>query len=81
MIKTKFKQDKPLWRQEIASGKVIWPYRFEFEVEYALPPPDWRSRAVGLKEFKVKIMGGINPIKDSKKVEELLAKLDKDMEY
>ena len=57
---------------------MIWPYRFEFEVKYALPPPDWRSRAVGLKEFKVKIMGGINPIKDSRKVEELLAKLDKE---
>lgn len=76
VIKTKFKQDKPLWRQEIKSGKVIWPYRFEFEVKYALPPPDWRNKAVGLKEFKVKIMGGINPIKDLKKVERLLAKLD-----
>jgi len=77
VIKTKFKQDKPLWRQEIKSGKVIWPYRFEFEVKYALPPPDWRNKAVGLKEFKVKIMGGINPIKDLKKVERLLAKLDR----
>ena len=50
VIKTKFKQDKPLWRQEIESGKVIWPYRFEFE--YALPLSDWRNKAVRLKGSK-----------------------------
>ena len=78
VIKTKFKQDKPLWRREIESGKVIWPYRFEFEVKYALPSSDWRSKAVGLKGLKVKIMGGINPIKDLRKIEKLLAKLDEE---
>ena len=75
-VKTKFKQDKLLWREEIESKKVIWPYRFEFKVEYALPLPDWREKKVSLKGLKVKIMAGINPIKDREKVEKLLAKLD-----
>jgi len=78
VIKTKFKQDKPLWRQEIESGKVIWPYRFEFEVEYALPLSDWRNKAVKLKGLEVPTIRGINPIRDLRKVERLLVKLDEE---
>ena len=78
VIKTKFKQDKPLWRQEIESGKVIWPYRFEFEVEYALPLSDWRNKAVRLKGLEVPTIRGINPIRDLRKAERLLVKLDEE---
>ncbi len=38
LVRTKFKQDNPLWPQEINEGRVIWRYRFEFDVEYCLPP-------------------------------------------
>jgi len=37
-VRTKFVQTQPLWSEEIKKGKVIWPLRFEFDVEYCLPP-------------------------------------------
>jgi len=46
IIKTKFKQDKPLWPQEIKEHKVIWFYRFEFDVTYCLPKGKWKTDRV-----------------------------------
>lgn len=43
VVRTKFKQDKPLWPQEVKEGKVMWPFRFEFDVSYCLPQDKWRS--------------------------------------
>ena len=37
-VSTKFKQDKPLWPVEIQKGEVLWPLRFEFDVEFCFPP-------------------------------------------
>jgi len=42
-VSTKFKQTTPLWPDEIKESKVIWPLRFEFDVEYCLPPSLWKS--------------------------------------
>ncbi len=41
---TKFKQTNPLWPEEIKRNEVIWPLRFEFDIEYCLPPSLWKSR-------------------------------------
>jgi len=46
IVRTKFKQDKPLWPQEIKEGKVIWYYRFEFDVTYCLPRDKWKTDRV-----------------------------------
>jgi hypothetical protein len=43
VVRTKFKQDRPLWPQEVREGKVMWPFRFEFDVLYCLPQDKWRS--------------------------------------
>ena len=42
-IRTKFKQNQPLWPQELREYKVIWPLRFEFDVESCLPPEKWET--------------------------------------
>ena len=36
-VRTKFKQDKPLWPKEIQGSEVLWPLRFEFDVDFCLP--------------------------------------------
>lgn len=41
---TKFKQTNPLWPEEIKRNVVIWPLRFEFDIEYCLPPSLWESQ-------------------------------------
>lgn len=46
IVRTKFKQDRPLWPQEVKEGRVIWPYRFEFDVEYCLPQDKWVTNRV-----------------------------------
>lgn len=42
-VVTKFKQTNPLWPDEIKKDEVIWPLRFEFDIEYCLPPSLWKS--------------------------------------
>ncbi len=42
-VVTKFKQTNPLWPEEIKRNEVLWPLRFEFDVEYCLPPSLWKS--------------------------------------
>jgi predicted RNA-binding protein len=43
-ITTKFYQTNPLWPDEVQKGSVLWPLRFEFDIEYCLPPSLWQSR-------------------------------------
>ena len=61
--KNKFKQDQPLWREEREKKSVIWPYRFDFEVLYALPENEWQRRAIRLKRG-LRIMRGMSRIKN-----------------
>jgi predicted RNA-binding protein len=42
-VTTKFRQTQPLWPEETRTGRVIWPLRFEFDVEYCLSPSLWVS--------------------------------------
>ncbi len=42
-VATKFKQTIPLWPEEIRKKEVIWPLRFEFDIESCLPPNLWRT--------------------------------------
>jgi len=42
-VKTKFHQTRPLWSEEIDKNEVIWPLRFEFNIEHCLPPDKWES--------------------------------------
>ncbi len=50
-VSTKFIQDKPLWPDEVEKREVIWPLRFEFDVEFCLPPDKWKSEKVVTKEL------------------------------
>jgi predicted RNA-binding protein len=50
-VRTKFIQDKPLWPDEIKIKEVIWPLRFEFDVEFCLPPDNWQSNKLVSKEL------------------------------
>lgn len=43
-VTTKFRQTNPLWPEELRRNAVIWPLRFEFDVEYCLSPSMWETR-------------------------------------
>jgi predicted RNA-binding protein len=51
IVRTKFFQDKPLWPDEVKSKEVIWPLRFEFDVEFCLPQDKWIIDKVVSKEL------------------------------
>ena len=62
VVRTKFRQDKPLWPQEVKEDKVIWPCRFEFDVEYCLPRDKWKTRKVFSDFLRAIIRGGFQAI-------------------
>jgi len=44
IVRTKFRQNKPLWPEEVRRNKNIWPLRFEFDVESCLPQKEWKAK-------------------------------------
>ncbi|MFH1773848.1 MAG: hypothetical protein ABH874_02680 [Methanobacteriota archaeon] len=43
IVKMKFRQTQPFWSDEIRKNKVLWPLRFEFNIEHCLPPDKWET--------------------------------------
>jgi hypothetical protein len=71
-VRTKFRQDKPLWPQEIKERKVIWPLRFEFNIERCLPFDKWQTSKVTSRELFPR--GGFQTLSHAI-AEELVSKL------
>jgi len=77
-VETKFIQDKPLWPDEIAIGKVLYPFRFEFDTDYVLEKDLWTSRRISQSEVTLSISEmrrGINLLLD-RTVEKLYEKFE-----
>ena len=51
LVRTKFRQIKPLWPEELRKHEVIWPLRFEFDVEACLPRNEWKDNRIISKEI------------------------------
>jgi len=75
----RFKQDKPLWPDEIRESKVIYPYRWQFELIYVLPKYEWNSRRIPLGgEIKIGYRAGLNRAKDPASIALLNEKINKE---
>jgi len=61
-VQTKFIQDQPLWFDEIKEEKVIWPLRFELNVDYCLPPDKWQTNKITSDTLKLKVAVGFQSI-------------------
>jgi predicted RNA-binding protein len=44
----KFKQNQPLWPDELIKKEVLYPFRFEFQSEYVLPEAEWGKKKIKL---------------------------------
>lgn len=62
LIRTKLRQDSPLWPDERARNEVIWPLRFEFDVLYCLPRKFWESQRIVLPELKSRARSGFQEV-------------------
>lgn len=62
IVRTKLKQKSPLWPQERAENRVIWPLRFEFDVLSCLAPSQWKLNRVGKEELRPRVRGGFQEL-------------------
>lgn len=74
VVESKFKQDKPLWPDEIREKKVIYPYRFGFNIIYYLPQ-SWKEKNINIADLKPPYQGGINPLSQGAKIKEILKRI------
>lgn len=74
VVRTKFKQDKPLWPREVKEGRVIWSHRFEFDVEYCLPQDKWITNRVTTNYISAAARGGFQRVKEEE-AQEIIQKL------
>jgi hypothetical protein len=44
IVRTKIRQNKPLWPEEVRKNTVIWPLRFEFDVKSCFARTEWKTR-------------------------------------
>ncbi|MEW6685339.1 MAG: hypothetical protein AB1393_03930 [Candidatus Edwardsbacteria bacterium] len=79
-IETKFVQDKPLWPDEIAVGKVIYPFRFEFHVDYLIEPKDWKDKKIPIGLSIQEMRRGINLLQE-KTIKELCKSFKEKFNY
>lgn len=59
-VQTKFIQDKPLWPDEIALRKLLYPYRFEFRTDYVLEQNRWENDRIKVPLTIQEMRRGIN---------------------
>jgi hypothetical protein len=65
VIRTKLRQDSPLWPEERAKNEIIWPLRFEFDVMSCLPPAAWRDQKFSSETLKGRARSGFQQIETS----------------
>ena len=65
----KFKQDKPLWPDEIAENKLIYPYRWEFKVIYSLPAHEWKNKKINIADLSINTRAGLSSVKSKEAIE------------
>ena len=63
-VRQKFKQDHPLWPDEIQASVVLWPLRFEFDIDYVLPMENWEQDKISSAALRTLARGGFQPIDD-----------------
>lgn len=61
-VKTTFRQNNPLWPDEVRQNKVLWPLRFEFDVTYCYPREQWEANRIVSPQLRAVARGGFQTI-------------------
>src|SRR6266516_4418502 len=75
-VESKFEQRTPIWADEVKENKVIYPYRFEFKINYIIPQPQWKENKIKIQDLKISFRSGINSIPNREAVKSLLSRID-----
>ncbi len=83
-VQAKFKQNQPLWPDELSKKEVLYPFRFEFQSEYILPQEAWSARKIKIS-LPIGHFSGINLLDDEDIIDKLRQSIkqqwDRDVEY
>jgi len=79
-VKAKFIQDKPLWPDEISERKVLYPLRFEFDVDYLIEENDWKNKRISPGLSIQEMRRGINLLQE-RTVEQLYKTFSDEFNY
>lgn len=71
LVEGKFKQNKPLWPYEIKERRVIYPYRFGFNIIYYLPD-SWQEKKINVGDLRLPFQAGINSLSREDAIKEIL---------
>lgn len=74
IVRTRLRQDSPLWPEERERNEVIWPLRFDFEPLSCFPAKFWREMRIVLPELKARARMGFQEV-DAGTATELLRAL------
>jgi predicted RNA-binding protein len=65
----KFRQDRPLWPDEVQSNTVRWPLRFDFDIDYLLPSDKWEESKVASQDLSALARGGFQIVEEPMAIE------------
>ena len=77
---TRFIQDKPMWPDEIAENKVIYPLRFQFHIDYVLEQERWKNDRIKAPLTIQEMRRGVNLIRE-RTVAQLYEAFAKEFKY
>lgn len=74
LVESKFKQDKPLWPDEVRENKIIYPYRFGFNIIYYLLD-SWKEKNINVADLKLPFQAGLNSLNRKEAIDEILKRV------
>ena len=76
IVRDKFRQDRPLWIDEIEAGQVLYPHRFTFDIVSFIDEDRWTSEGVQ-PETGIPVRAGMNRIANVENIKALLAQTER----
>lgn len=73
-VKKKLQENYPLWKDEIRSNKVVYPYRWLFEID-ALAEQPWSENKIVISDLGIEIRAGLNSLKNKSVITTLLGRV------
>jgi hypothetical protein len=76
IVRDKFRQDRPLWTDEIEAGQVLYPHRFTFDIVSFIDEDRWTSEGVH-PEANIPVRAGMNRIANAENIKTLLGQTER----
>ncbi len=76
IVRDKFRQDRPLWIDEIEAKQVLYPHRFTFDIVAFIDEDRWSGEGVH-PQAGIPVRAGMNRIANAENIKTLLAQTER----